>query len=173
MRSSQRLPVEDLQQRLVDSVDVSAAMDNCFFHSYAAYQLSHHMDLPADLFRPVSGRDSPAERLKTQFTQASDLDLFNQHYRQMNPDASSDEDMLMEKTLVLGVLLREWFADKLSENTANKAELFDNDVDHKPSFMKMMAICQDRSGNLDQRLNLLRQQDDPIFKANEAYFQST
>jgi hypothetical protein len=171
MSSSQPVPDEDLQQRLADSVDVSAAMDNCFFHSYAAYRLSHHLDLPADLFRPVPGRDSPAERLKTQFTQASDLDLFNQHYRQMNQHASSDEEMLMEKTLVLGVLLREWFADKLLENAANKEELFDNNDEHKPSFMKMMVICQDASlGDPNERLELLRLQNDPIFKANEAYF---
>ena len=102
--------------RIANAVDVSGALDNCFFHSYAAYLLSNKLPLPTDLFTPnPANKNSPAEQLKQIFKGPDDLEMFNAHYQQKYPDAQPNE-MLAEKALVLGVLCRENFANQLSKD---------------------------------------------------------
>lgn len=132
-----------LISRMANAVDVSAALDNCFFHSYAAHLLSNKLPLPADLFTPNPvNQGSPAEKLKEIFKGPDDLDVFNAYQQQKYPNAEPSQ-MLVEKTLVLGVLLRENFAQQLLENNAHKEQLFDNNDENNVSFLKLIDSCRD------------------------------
>lgn len=161
------LQPELLSRRVEDAVDVSGALDNCFFHSYAAYVLANKLPLPADLFTPnPERRGSPAEQLKETFKGPEDLEIFNAHHQQRYPDAEASE-MLVEKTLVLGVLYREWFADQLLKNETHKEQLFSNS-DDKISFLKMIETC--RAG--DSEILLMDGRTAPIYEANRDFFDS-
>lgn len=105
----------DLSQRLSTAVDVSGAFDNCFFHSYAAYLLANGLPLPADLFTfdsIIPGEESPARRIQALLPTAASLDIFVEYRRALDPASTSH--CMMEKTLILGFLLREWFATKMA-----------------------------------------------------------
>lgn len=162
------LQVGTIRQRIQDAVDVSGAFDNCFFHSYAAYLLTNDLPLPNDLFiqNPQHpGCLSPGEQLKQIFNTSKDLEVFSVYHQKKYP-AAPPSDMLVEKTMVLGVLLREWFAQQLLDNTDHKAELFDNNNEDKVSFLKMIEGC--RALGLEHVI-----QDDrykTIYEANLAFF---
>lgn len=105
----------DLSQRLSTAVDVSGAFDNCFFHSYAAYLLANGLPLPDDLFTfdsIIPGEESPARRIRALLPTAESLDIFVAYHRTLDPASTSH--CMMEKTLILGFLLREWFATKMA-----------------------------------------------------------
>ena len=120
------------QQRIAGALDVSGAMKNCFFHAFSAYLLSNNLPLPADLFAPnAANGETPAEQLKTLFTSTDDLELFAKSYTQKHPGTEAG-NMLVEKTLVLGVLCREWFAKKLLANTNHKEDLMQSVIQFLP-----------------------------------------
>ena len=166
MISGKDLPPELITARLANAVDVSGAMNNCFFNTYAAYLLSNKLPLPDDLFTPnPAKKGSLAEALKDTFKGPSDLDIFNAYHQQKYPGVESSE-MLAEKSLVLGVLFREWFAKKLLENQENKQQLFSNDDTSKISFLKTIDGCRVIGTNgaiKDDRML-------PIIEANREFF---
>lgn len=166
MLNPNELKPEIVKDRLANAVNVSGAMDNCFFHSYAAYLLSNNLPLPTDLFTPnPENKDSPAEKLKDIFKEPKDLEIFNA-YRQQKYPGSEPSEMLVEKSLVLGVLFREWFAKNLAENQQHKQQLFDNNDNSKVSFLKLIENYRELGRDVvmsDDRMA-------PIFESNRAFF---
>lgn len=155
-----------LHQRLANAVDVPGVLDNCFFHSYAAYVLANNLPLPTDLFsRNPERAGSPAEQLKEVFKNPADLDMFNAYQQQRFPGAE-DGAMIAEKSLVLGVLYREWFAEQLLKNEAHRDELFDNDDESKVSFIKLINACRDVGVETVLRDDRMA----PIYEANRDFF---
>lgn len=155
-----------LNQRLANAVDVPGVLDNCFFHSYAAYVLANKLPLPTDLFTPSAEKaGSPAERLKETFKSPADLEIFNTYQQQRFP-GTEDSKMIAEKSLVLGVLYREWFAEQLLKNEAHKDELFDNDNESKVSFIKLINACRDVGVETALRDDRMA----PIYEANPDFF---
>lgn len=124
-------------------VDVSATSNNCFFHAYAIYLLSNNLPLPQDLFTKAMPENqnpvSPAEKLKKTFTSPEDLKLFNRNNKQLHP-SSPDKAMLFEKSIVLGVLLREWFAKELkSASGAKQVESIDAAIRQYQNLSEIMS----------------------------------
>ena len=112
-----------LKSRMEQAVDVSGAFDNCFFHNYALYLLSNNLPFPKDLFcfQSVLTHDSRAEKLHPFFPKSNTLNLFSS--LAPNTDRGSSSTYIFEKTLILGVLLREWFATQLAANPEHKTEM--------------------------------------------------
>ena len=163
----QQLAELSLADRLNSAVNVSGARDNCFFHAYAAYLLSNKLPLPADLFTPVPGNENiSVEQLKTVFKNEQDLEVFKTQRQLQNSEVEPSE-MLLEKTLVLGVLFRDWFSRKLLQNEAHKDRLFDQpDNENAVSFIKVIEAFREVGAEAlraDARFA-------PIYEANIAFF---
>jgi hypothetical protein len=111
--------------RIAQSINVSGAFDNCFFHCFAAHILAHELPLPQDLFtfNSIIGDSSPATRLQALITQPQDLDLFTEFDRFKYPDNPDNSNHIVEKTLVLGVLFREWFATEMLSDPTQMNEM--------------------------------------------------
>lgn len=111
-----------LEERLTTAIDVSAAFDNCFFNSYAAFLLANNLPLPDTLFTFTSllGNNSRATHLRHFFPSEDGLDMFKKH-RDLTPIIGPEyPNFMVEKTLVLGILLREWFATQLNNNSTHR-----------------------------------------------------
>lgn len=121
-----------VRERIAQSINVSGAFDNCFFHCYAAHLLANRLPLPDDLFSfdSISGSQSPASQLQKIFPSSEELDIFAKFERHKYPEAVNDKNYVVEKTLVLGFLLREWFATQLAadHNHMNNMLLGDNGI---------------------------------------------
>lgn len=96
------------------TVDVSAALENCFFHSLALYYLLTKRPFPNDLFMVYETDLPEVKNIKQFIPNFNSLNLFEIFARQ----CQKIEDLpaphfLFEKTLVLGVLLRSWFVKEL------------------------------------------------------------
>ncbi|MFI4919346.1 MAG: type IV secretion protein Dot, partial [Legionellales bacterium] len=101
---------KSLAARIKESLDVSGAFDNCFFHTYASYLLANEKSLPDDLFtfKSLLGDASYAAKLQTRFPNQESLSLFEDFARPQGQALEPvDPNFLVEKTLVLGFLLRE------------------------------------------------------------------
>lgn len=108
------------------SIDVSGAFHNCFFHCYALHLLANQLPLPDDLFtfQSISGSHSQASQLQKIFPNQRSLNVFASYDKLKNPnDLPLSPHFIVEKTLVLGILFREWFATKLSNNRAHAESL--------------------------------------------------
>ncbi|HAT7071554.1 TPA: hypothetical protein JAN90_01925 [Legionella pneumophila] len=111
--------VKSLSVRIRESLDVSGAFDNCFFHTYATHLIANDFPLPKDLFtfKSILGGDSYASNLHKRFPNFDSLSLFAKYAEYKNPEEEPiSPNFIVEKTLVLGFMLREWFATKMSEN---------------------------------------------------------
>ena len=111
--------------RTVAALNVSAAFHDCFFHCYALHVLANHLEFPDDLFtfKSVLPEDrSLAKRLQLFFPDRASLELYSE-YKTNNQRHETSNQCLFEKTLILGCLLREWFATHLSENTESQSTL--------------------------------------------------
>jgi hypothetical protein len=107
-----------LPERIVEALDVSAAFDNCFFHAYALYLIANNRSLPKDLFTFNSILDdSYAAKLQKIVPDENSLFLFAEYSKRHEPNNESlSPNFIVEKTLVLGFLLREWFATHMAEH---------------------------------------------------------
>jgi len=110
---------ESLKARINNGVDVSGAFDNCFFHCYATHLLANKLPLPVDLFEfnSVLDNQSIAKNIQALFPNEEALKVFEDYERLRDskyPPKSPNH--VVEKTLVLGFLLREWFATKMAKN---------------------------------------------------------
>ncbi len=124
MQSQQQIAKQLVKTRIAQSVDVSGAFDNCFFHCYAAHLLTNSLPLPDDLFRfdSVLGADSNASKLQSLFPNEDSLSVFEDFDRMVNSRPKSPTH-LVEKTMVLGHLLREWFATQMANNLEHRDEM--------------------------------------------------
>lgn len=144
-----------LSERLNGALNVSGAFDNCFFHAYALHLLANKQPLPSDLFtfKSLIGAESHASTLQKRFAEDPELTLFAHYHQQHNPDEETPS-FIVEKTLVLAFLLREWFATKMA-NTATISEekqdqvieLFTNYINFR-SFMAKEDLTSGAEGVL-------------------------
>lgn len=143
-----------LQQSILEAVDVSAAFDNCFFHSYSAYLIANHLPFPDDLFNfsSVLGENSPASQLQNVLAHQDPRQLFDDYLQCLPQDKKPNHPhFLVEKTLIYGVLFREWFATKLvnhelncqammSDATENIQTIFLSYKEFRPSVPKEILL---------------------------------
>lgn len=123
MQSQAEIAQQLLQTRITQSVDVSGAFDNCFFHCYGTYLLANKLPLPDDLFtfQSLLGGGSSAAQLQALFPNTKSLNVFDDYERLHNPDQDlPSPNHVFEKSLVLGFLMREWFATKLSKDNDHR-----------------------------------------------------
>ncbi|MCL9683989.1 Dot/Icm T4SS effector Ceg23 [Legionella maioricensis] len=112
---------KSLSVRIGEALNVSGAFDNCFFHTYATYLLANKLPLPQDLFtfKSIMGAESPASKLQKRFPDQESLSLFAEYTQLHCPDeAPLSPNFIVEKTLVLGFLMREWFATQMAKSAA-------------------------------------------------------
>ena len=114
-----------IPKRLAEALDVSGAFDNCFFHSYALHLMANKLELPQNLFtfQSISGVDSPASKLQKRFPSKDSLSLFAEHAHLHPENPVVFPEFMVEKTLILGFLMREWFATKMLDNTTIRDDL--------------------------------------------------
>lgn len=162
-------PPQSLQQRISNAVDVPAAFDNCFFHSYGAYLIANDLPLPDDLFHfsSVLGTDSPASRLQTVLAHHDPTRMFYDYFQYLPRERGLTHRLyLVEKTLIYGILLREWFATKLFHNDLHREEMLapgDNSVQR--AFM----------GYKDFRSSMTKEEllaSSPLLQSNEAFLEA-
>ena len=92
---------KSLKDRLQESIDVSGAFDNCFFHTYAAHLITNGVDLPEKLFNfeSILGEESHASKLQQLFPSQEALDLFAEyHDLKDSEDEPLSSEFLVEKT---------------------------------------------------------------------------
>ncbi|KTD06913.1 hypothetical protein [Legionella jamestowniensis] len=109
--------LEQRKQRINEAVDVSAALNNCFFHAYALHLLSNQHVFPPNLFDLTEFDGEHIVTLKEMLSK----DVVLQH----ELTTASTPDYLFEKTLVLGILFRSWFCAQLFHSEAGRDALFD------------------------------------------------
>lgn len=94
-------------KKIAEAIDVSAALDNCFFHSLALFFLTRPQFFPKSLF-DKNELDAPSvQELKKFFVD----DIAKQQLTTIDSNK-----LLFDKTLILGVLLRSWFVQQLFVN---------------------------------------------------------
>ncbi|WP_051555079.1 Dot/Icm T4SS effector Ceg23 [Legionella fairfieldensis] len=144
-----------------DLLDVSATFNNCFFHCYILYCLSRHLPLPEDLFtfRSLLGRYSPASQLQTIFTSEESLSLFLSN---AVPASSS----VFEKTLILGVLLREWCATQLLNNIELKKRMFGGESGVCQAFLQYREFKSVMTAN-----ELFASEQGLLYEANKDFLE--
>ena len=150
-------------KRMREALDVSGAFDNCFFHTYAAHLLANNLPLPHDLFtfRSISGARSPASQVQARFPDQQSLDVFAEYARYRSDEAPDSPDFPVEKTLVLGFLMREWFATKMFQSqTIPTAEIIDKFKQYK-EFRNTGVELED----------LLSDNDGVLYTANQKFLE--
>lgn len=157
-----------VRERIAQSINVSGAFDNCFFHCYGAHFLSNGLPLPEDLFSfsSILGAHSPATELQTLFPYSSALDIFAEYEQLKYPEAFGGSNHVVEKTLVLGFLLREWFATKLAANDEHMNEMLlgDNSIINIFKGYKLFRQFSDKQG-------LISGSEGTKYVANEAFLE--
>lgn len=151
-------------------VDVAATFDNCFFHCYALHVLGNQCPFPEDLFTfdSILGGESPAKQLQELFSDEQSLDgLFAEYNKSRdNPERAEAPNFIVEKTMVLGILLREWFATKLSQDERSR------DSDQFVSqFIALRDILKDYpEEGRKQWIDALELNHNPAYQANQDFF---
>jgi hypothetical protein len=162
-----------LPERLAAAIDVSGAFDNCFFHSYAAYLLANGLPLPADLFTfaSVLGPNSAASQIQTLFEhQPANLNLFVDYKEQQHAEGEVllDPHCVVEKTLVLGFLLREWFSTTLATDEAHRDEMLEPRDDGQDILTRYTGYVENRAAGLTAADMC---SESPMYEANEAFLE--
>lgn len=160
------LALDQRQERLRSAVDISATMDNCFFHAYALHLMANGLSFPDDLFMPYETDSSDIRDLKKIISSASDLTLF-EDYDELTTGIRQDH--LAEKVLVLGVLFRSWFIHRVRKNEKMMAMMFNDRENVALPFYYLVESFD--AGEEWLRENITETTN--LYKANQAYFDSS
>lgn len=144
--------------RMTETSDVSAAFDNCFFHSLALYWLASERPLPEEWFAHQAYDEVALTQLKNVIKNEKNLDIFSQYERIVKP-STRVSSCLVEKVFVLGLFLRSYFISELVKDITNKNDLFSGHevVDFSTVLNFFLAGTTDL--------------DDPLYQANDHFFQ--
>ncbi|ASQ46149.1 hypothetical protein [Legionella clemsonensis] len=133
--------LEKRKQRIDEAIDVSPALNNCFFHAYALHLLSNQHAFPPGLFDLTEFDGTHVVTLKER--------LHDDRVLQEELTTAATPDYLFEKTLILGILLRSWFCTQLfhSETARDalfefKGETYNGDI-RAFTFLRMVSEYQD------------------------------
>ena len=156
-----------LHARLAEALNVSGAFDNCFFHAYATHILANKLPLPEDLFtfKSILGADSPATQLQARFPNQDSLSLFVKYAQHHHPDeAPLFPNFIVEKTLVLGFLIREWFASRMShsDGVANQIQA---------EIIKKFKIYRESRWDELEASTILSGSEGVLYTANKAFLE--
>lgn len=99
-------------------INVSGEFDNCFFHCLSAHMLLQNIPLPKGLFQAKAG--SPAGELCKIFSDRAHFDAYFASLQREFPN----KQFMQEKTLVLGVLFRQYNADLLKQQNQQVQSAF-------------------------------------------------
>jgi hypothetical protein len=167
----------ELKARMSEAVDVPGTFNNCFFNTYAAYLISNNMPLPGDLFIPnpdPHAKASLPEQLKKVFTCPHDLTLFDNFYKKKFPEVKLPRSTMAEKTFILGILLREWFTNKLLDNKENQQRLLSGNNGRAPNLLQLIQQLNSLpdAGPFDE-IDLKEEiKRSPIYAANQIFFEA-
>lgn len=170
MLARKDIPQLLLRDRLDQSLDVSGTFNNCFFHCYSAHLLLNQRPLPDDLFtfKSISGNASWASQLQSLFPNIDALNLF-ERYATIEHGARPPLDglYLVEKTLILGVLFREWFATELLKNDRHRDEMLTN-IENGTGVLYLLNYYKESvtKGDIDKQIH----QDGSILYQSNAKF---
>lgn len=170
--------LELLKSRISKAVNVSAAFNNCFFHSYALHLIINQQQFPADLFDIHPNDDELIRRLKQAVTKFDDLDNLFTSYSQLKK-LPGKSNFLVEKTLILGLLLRSWFGKELAKDDV-KVNYFESS-DARVTFLFVVGQAASVIDDLAAVIpNPTAQQikealdpvlsENPIYLSNQAFF---
>ncbi len=157
---------KELSEKIKQALDVAAAFDNCFFHSYAMYLIANKLPLPKELFTFVSilGDESPASQLQKRFPHQDSLSLFAEYSQRHHPhDKSCAASFIFEKTLVLGFFFREWFATQMAGNLKIR------DAMHAEVLHKFIIYTEFRA--VMSKDELLMGEEGVLYAANEEFLE--
>lgn len=176
-----KLEIEEKPVIVDDAVDVSAALDNCFFHSLALYYLVHKIPLPLELFTNYPTDLSVIKKIKTCIPDENSLNLFYDYATLIQKqDDPVSPNFLYEKTIVLGVLLRSWIQNVLLSDQEHKNLRFQNNqaINERGAnelgvtFMSLIwgyrEACQDFRKKMPTFLMTV--EDNAIYEANKTVF---
>lgn len=158
---------EKLEDRIEESVDVSGAFDNCFFHTYAAHLLANDLPLADDLFnfKSILGGDSPASQLQKRFPNSEALSVFAEYQKIHSPEEEPlSPEFMVEKTLVLGFLMREWFATQMAAHSGTKNALLGSVLTSFKNYKEFRGFGVPKE-------DLLSGAEGVVYKANEAFLE--
>ncbi len=158
---------KSLRVRIEEALNVSGAFDNCFFHTYTIYLLANKLPLPEDLFtfKSILGAESPASKLQARFPNQDSLSLFAEFAQRHHPDeAPLSPDFIVEKTLVLGFLMREWFATQMAQSVAVANRI------QEDALTKFKNYRTSRWDEIDTDL-LLSGPEGVLYTANKAFLE--
>lgn len=152
----------NIGKRLEKAVDVSGAFDNCFFHTYTTHLIANSMPLPEDLFtfKSIGGDESYASKLQKRFPSEDSLSLFENYVQE---GKKPSQNYIVEKTLVLGVLMREWFATKMNENLEIRASMQEEIVDKFKNYKDFREAVN--------KNDLLSGPEGVLYTANEKFLE--
>lgn len=143
-------------------VSMPAIFNNCLLNAYSAYLLSNALPLPADLFTPDENNPNKmVEDLKKTFKNEADLELFTAYYQTRFPH-SAPSSGTAEKTLILGILFRDWFSKKLLADQDNKEKMLTGVIGNGiPNFIQIMKSTVENGPILVEEL--LMYQSNKVF----------
>ncbi|MBA3537913.1 MAG: hypothetical protein H0T84_15135 [Tatlockia sp.] len=140
-----------LAKDINESVNVSGILNNCFFHSLALYYLGNNISFPDDLFTMKQIHDnnsSPLQKLYARFKTIESLEIFYQYAHIKQPNSHQYPNHLVEKVIVLGVFIRNWFVEQLRMDEEHCKALFEyrgrkEGIDEKQiTFMSLIEKLQ-------------------------------
>ena len=140
-----------LAERIQDALDVSGAFDNCFFHTYALHLIANDLPFPDDLFsfRPILGAHSVAVKIRKELPDFASLSMFSEFFKRNQQNAVPlSPSFIVEKTLILGFLLREWFATKLHDNLKVRDAMKDSVIGQFKHYVAVRPSQEDGYANL-------------------------
>ncbi|CEG58223.1 Dot/Icm T4SS effector Ceg23 [Legionella fallonii] len=157
---------KEFQVRFKEALNVSGAFDNCFFHTYLLHLIANDLDLPDNLFtfKSIAGGSSQASELQKRFPNSDSLSIFaeyaQRHHPERPPVASS---FIFEKILVLGFLMREWFATKMAQTPEIANSLEESVLTKFKSYKDFRAFME--------KGELLSGPEGVLYKANEQFLE--
>ena len=157
---------EDFDVRFKEALNVSGAFDNCFFHTYLLHIFANGLDLPEDLFtfESILGDEGHAAKLRKRFPDIDSLSVFAEYAQQQNPkNTSVSPSFIFEKTLVLGFLMREWFATKMAKDPTIAESLEDITITRFAAYKEFRQYSE--------KDELLSGAEGVLYKANEEFLE--
>ncbi|CEG56404.1 Dot/Icm T4SS effector Ceg23 [Legionella fallonii] len=152
--------------RFDQALNVSGAFDNCFFHTYLLHLFANDLDLPEDLFtfKSILGDKGPAAELQKRFPDIDSLSIFAEYAQRQSPERPPvSPNFIFEKTLVLGFLMREWFATTMAQNLTIANSLEAETIEQFKNYKEFRAFMEK-----DQ---LLSGAEGVLYAANEQFLE--
>ncbi|MBA2653136.1 MAG: hypothetical protein H0U73_12865 [Tatlockia sp.] len=173
-----------LAETLNQAVLLPAKIDNSFFHALTLYMLGNKIPFPKDLYKQCSDDSASMNELKNLLADGN-LDFFKQYSEKNSFNDNDFPNHLVEKTIVLGAILRAWFIEQLKHSASNSQRIFgysgeeiDNADVAKATFTQLIEEYQQAnilgiSNNNIDALNKFKEKykNNSIYVSNKEFFE--